>query len=266
MNEASPPRVNATGSSPHHPRPVKEQMVATTQKIPEPPDIPEPPRGSVVIDGEGDAWQRGPSGLSRERWYLAGHKPGVTHSFSELADFFGPLTVVYTPGSAAPAAPPPPPLAEDAALIAEINAHPRSALIEALADAMHSIEDDDGNGRHISYYRSLAFATVEVLPALSYDEDQLCDEPGCGAHRRPTYIEVPPALAVYLLEEVDPAHSGSWRRWEDTAYPSVDAARAELEDIAGALLWSDDLYARQPGGPLSWRISELTLAGTTGGA
>lgn len=67
-------------------------------------------------------------------------------------------------------------------LNAEIAAHPRSALIEALADAMHSIEDDDGNGRHISYYRSLAFATVEILPALFYDEDALCDEPGCGAH------------------------------------------------------------------------------------
>jgi hypothetical protein len=75
-------------------------------------------------------------------------------------------------------------------LIEQINAHPRSALIEALADAMHSIEDDDGNGRHISYYRSLAFATVEILPALFYDEDALCDEPGCGAHRAATAAQL----------------------------------------------------------------------------
>lgn len=239
--------------------------MGTEPSIHDKPDIPEPPPGSVVLDRDGDAWQSFPTVVPIEGWYLAGTRNSGC-SWAVLAESAGPLKVVYTPGSAAPAAPVPPALAEDAALIAEINAHPRSALIEALADAMHSIEDDDGNGRHISYYRSLAFATVEVLPALSYDEDQLCDEPGCGAHRRPTYIEVPPALAVYLLEEVDPAHSGSWRRWEDTAYPSVDAARAEVEDIAGALLWSDDLYARQPGGPLSWRISELTLAGTGGGA
>lgn len=67
-------------------------------------------------------------------------------------------------------------------LNAEIEAHPKSALIDALADAMHEIEDDDMAGRHISYYRSLAYATVEVLPGLFYDEDATCDEPGCGAH------------------------------------------------------------------------------------
>lgn len=67
-------------------------------------------------------------------------------------------------------------------LIAEIAAHPRSALIEVLADTMQAIEDDDGNGRHINYYRSLAYVTVELLPGLFYDEDALCDESGCGAH------------------------------------------------------------------------------------
>jgi len=74
----------------------------------------------------------------------------------------------------------------DADLIAEIAAHPRSHVIDAIADAMHWIEDDCGTGRHISYYRSLAYATVEMLPGLTIDEDSLCDEPGCGAHGRGT--------------------------------------------------------------------------------
>jgi hypothetical protein len=56
--------------------------------------------------------------------------------------------------------------AEHQRLIDEIAAHPRAELIEDLADVMHDIEDDDGNGRHPYYYRSLAYATVEMLPAL----------------------------------------------------------------------------------------------------
>ena len=64
---------------------------------------------------------------------------------------------------------------------AEIAAHPRRELIDALADTMHAIEDDDGNGRHISYYRSLALATVELLPNLYLAEQPEWDHGAtCG--------------------------------------------------------------------------------------
>lgn len=108
-------------------------------------------------------------------------------------------------------------MADDQGLLAEIEAHPKSALIEALADAMHEIEDDDCNGRHVDYYRSLAYATVEILPGLDYDEDATCDEPGCGAH--PPVAAAPQARAAgwVPLDEVLDAlrdHEGfvNWTR------------------------------------------------------
>jgi len=75
-------------------------------------------------------------------------------------------------------------VAEGARIRAEVAAHLRAALIDALADTMHAIEDDMGTGRHINDYLCLAYATVEMLPGLVYDENATCDEPGCGGHLR----------------------------------------------------------------------------------
>jgi hypothetical protein len=55
---------------------------------------PEPGAGSVVVDRDGDAWQRNavrPN--SRDSWNMAGDEANWT--WPDLNEFFGPLKVVY---------------------------------------------------------------------------------------------------------------------------------------------------------------------------
>jgi hypothetical protein len=77
---------------------------------------------------------------------------------------------------------------------------------------------------------------------------------------------VPPALAVWVAE-ARWADSPAWERLDDIVYPDAATARAAVEAAAGALVWNEELEARQPNSVATfWRISELTLAGTEGGA
>lgn len=70
--------------------PVFAVGATTVEKL----DEPEPPAGSVVIDSEGDAWQRGVNG-----WFVSQGLYGGMSSLTwlELARLNGPLKVVYTP-------------------------------------------------------------------------------------------------------------------------------------------------------------------------
>lgn len=64
------------------------------------------PVGTVVIDSDGDGWQKGRSG----DWYAAGEYGHV--SAQTLAEDFGPLLLVWVPeGSELKSAPEPGPLA-----------------------------------------------------------------------------------------------------------------------------------------------------------
>jgi hypothetical protein len=128
------------------------------------------------------------------------------------------------------------PVREGERIRAEIAAHPRAVLIDALADTMHAIEDDMGTGRHINDYLCLAYATVEMLPSLVYDENSTCDEPGCGAHPA-TQVTVigddaaaapPPGLSATGWAETAPAvpeEAGGQRVGE-----GVDPPRDDLDD------------------------------------
>jgi hypothetical protein len=74
---------------------------------------------------------------------------------------------------------------EGARIRAEVEAHPRRHVIEALAEAMYILANEHGpTGGGMWHHLSHACVLVEMLPGLAYDEDDLCDEPGCGAHRR----------------------------------------------------------------------------------
>lgn len=106
-----------------------------TDTVPKIPDIPEPvlPPTSVVLDSMKVAWQVAEDGL------LEGGTRGERLSFRELdSRHDGDVTVVYTPGSAAPAAPVPPApavyvvLDHELALVDRI-AHPNAdAAMEAV--------------------------------------------------------------------------------------------------------------------------------------
>lgn len=56
----------------------------------EPAPIPEPTFGSVVLDRDGDAWQRGED----DDWTTFG---AYAHLWADLLMDFGPLTVIYVP-------------------------------------------------------------------------------------------------------------------------------------------------------------------------
>lgn len=58
---------------------------------------PEPPRNSVVIDSDGDAWQKQGDD---DGWFLAGSGQNSTYydlSWAQLSKNHGPVKVVYTP-------------------------------------------------------------------------------------------------------------------------------------------------------------------------
>lgn len=58
---------------------------------------PEPPDHAVVIDSEGDAWQRDDreDGNTGPGWYCAGGTAPFT--WADLLDGYGPVTLVYVP-------------------------------------------------------------------------------------------------------------------------------------------------------------------------
>lgn len=62
-------------------------------------DDPEPPDKSVVIDREGDAWQRDDDSPDPDtRWMLAGSDYTHTGRFwDDLTSIYGPVRLVYTP-------------------------------------------------------------------------------------------------------------------------------------------------------------------------
>jgi hypothetical protein len=73
--------------------------------------------------------------------------------------------------------------AEGARIMADVQAHPRRDVIDAIAEATYDLANDEAPaGGGMWWHLSQAHALVEALPALSLDEDSLCDEPGCGAH------------------------------------------------------------------------------------
>jgi hypothetical protein len=155
---------------------------------------------------------------------------------------------------------------------AEIAAHPRAVLIDALADTMHAIEDDMGTGRHINDYLCLAYATVEMLPSLVYDENATCDEPGCGAHPATQVTAIgdaaaaPPApeqVFVDAAEVYDTTRSAVMRlpvepplaEWEREVLAHQDALRAAVASAyrAGQAATPDDVESLPPFGRLVGR-------------
>jgi hypothetical protein len=155
---------------------------------------------------------------------------------------------------------------------AEIAAHPRAVLIDALADTMHAIEDDMGTGRHINDYLCLAYATVEMLPSLVYDENATCDEPGCGAHPATQVTAIgdaaaaPPApeqVFVDAAEVYDTTRSAVMRlpvepplaEWEREVLAHQDALRAAVASAyrAGQAATPDDVESLPPVGRLVGR-------------
>jgi hypothetical protein len=79
--------------------------VGTETTVPKPPDIPQPqpPRGAIAIDPQGRAHQRALPSEHTDVWWPHGW------TWVRLLREHGPLTVVYTPPSDAPAAVPEPP-------------------------------------------------------------------------------------------------------------------------------------------------------------
>lgn len=58
---------------------------------------PEPPPGSVVLDREGDAWQRSHGNYFGHRWWHCGQQ----FTWTELLDKYGPVRVIYDPSAPA---------------------------------------------------------------------------------------------------------------------------------------------------------------------
>lgn len=74
----------------------------------------------------------------------------------------------------------------DARILEEVREHPRSHVIEALGEALYDLANEEGGfGGGMWHHLAHAYAIVEMLPALNYDEEVLCDESGCGAHQHP---------------------------------------------------------------------------------
>ncbi len=58
----------------------------------------QPPVGSVVLDVDGDAWQRHVDILNGDAWHVASQQAFVgTSTWDTLSSKYGPLTVIYTP-------------------------------------------------------------------------------------------------------------------------------------------------------------------------
>lgn len=71
---------------------LRGDHVVSVEKL----DDPEPPAGSVVIDSDGDAWQRKYRG-----WLLAATRNDEDDylTWSALSDCYAPIKIVYTPES-----------------------------------------------------------------------------------------------------------------------------------------------------------------------
>lgn len=63
----------------------------------------EPPVRSVVIDKDGDAWQRAPADMDdfdfdpNQPWMIAGGAREIDMDWPSLNQTFGPLTTIHTP-------------------------------------------------------------------------------------------------------------------------------------------------------------------------
>jgi hypothetical protein len=135
-------------------------------------------------------------------------------------------------------------------IAAEVAAHPRRHVIEAIAETTYEIDNDstEGGGGGMVYHLSHAYALVDAMPALNYDESVPCDEPGCGAHP-PTAIEVAAAAerrgyerAVARLRDdarytdwwsalppTDPEHQ-YWQRGRVQLADYLDAVKGDTDD------------------------------------
>jgi len=74
------------------------RLLRRWRKRPVTPPIPaEPAEYAVVIDKDGEAWQRR-EWIGNPGWSLADQRTQV-HTWAEVNEHFGPLTVVYTPSA-----------------------------------------------------------------------------------------------------------------------------------------------------------------------
>lgn len=263
-------------------------MQTDDQKIPQPPDIPEPPPGSVVLDHDGDPWRRYESG------WCGTDSDRFAQPWTTLGERAGPLTVVYTPDPDVLTAEPPDPTCTGCGLpihrvhgmwIDDLgrghcpsgakqgrNSHTTAAtryvlhatsvmtairdgrLILSLAGPAGSVDVE----LHDADRLALTHDLMERAAAQPIDDDVWASTlAGLSGEK----------AAVYAVEDRDAAGVGPWHRHDQTVYPTVEAAQAAVERDYGAVVWDDDLSARMPGTSTAWwRIVELALAGTQGGA
>jgi hypothetical protein len=94
-------------------------------------------------------------------------------------------------------------LDEGAQILAEVKAHLKRELIETVAEATFALANEHGSGGGMWWHLSQAYVLVEALPALCLDEDSLCDEPGCGAHRPTTTDPTPAPWVAFDTEFIE---------------------------------------------------------------
>jgi hypothetical protein len=226
--------------------------------VPKSPDIPEPPPGSVVLDRDGDAWQRGRRPSGGEVWRIVGASPD-----NEWADLqnFGPLTVVYTPPAA----------------------DPSCTGCGRPIHRMHGMWLDDLGRGHCAAGAKQGVNSHK--PPADVPEPSTCtacggtirylgawvDEDGrgyCPQASAGHELTARP-LAVYVIEQRTNLAAGGHAFQllpAGFAYPSIPNAQAAVEYMAGAMRWNDRLEACQPGDRLPlFRIVEVPLANTQGG-